>query len=122
MSKRIELPAGEVLAPLRELFKANFDALDEIMSTGEIAGFIWKVSPDVLKSFGVGPGEGPFVVKLPGSVRKNLKNSDAVTSQWVRGGRTGRVFVVWTVGTLLVNFNNGIGWSLEPGSTDAEVA
>lgn len=48
------------------------------------------------------------------------KRCDAVTARWARSGRIGRVFAINGDGSLLLNFDSGL-WSVEPGSTDAEI-
>ena len=58
-------------------------------------------------------------------MRKTVGQADEVTMRWVsakpRPGHI-KVFVVAHAATFLVNFAPGIGWYLEPGSTDAERA
>jgi hypothetical protein len=43
-----------------------------------------------------------------------------VTQKWLKSHRPGRLFVFWGDGTLLINYAQGAGFNLEPGSTDME--
>jgi hypothetical protein len=42
---------------------------------------------------------------------------DSITARWFSSGRPGRIFVISGKGTLLVNYAQGAGFTLEPGST-----
>lgn len=126
MAKQDEVivkPIADVIPELMEhAIKPNAEAIARIVLAGAVALVAYKPDPKWCKTLGLEPNTSVAVAVLPGPMRKAMiKNGDSVTSRWLRGGRTGRIFVVWNVGTLLVNFD-GREFSLEPGSTDGETS
>lgn len=121
--KAFEAPLAEIIPELMDnAIKPNAEAIAAIILRGDIALVAYKPDAQWRTAFGVPPGDVHIAV-MPGPVRKRMiENGDSVTSRWLRGGRTGRVFVVWGPGTMLVNVDKNGAFSLELGSTDAEAS
>jgi hypothetical protein len=103
--------------------KPHADAIAEVVESGDIAIVVHRLRPDVERNAralgwdGVSP-----VFRMTESTRARMIASseaiaDTVTARWLRAKRTGRVFVLSGVGSLLVNVDED-GFSIEPGSTD----
>lgn len=108
---------------LTEAIKPNAEAIARIVLKGEIALVAYEADDKWCDALGVPRKTRVDVRVLPGRIRKSMiEHGDSVTSRWLRGGRTGRVFVVMHSGSLLVNFDGASGFSLEPGSTDEEAS
>jgi hypothetical protein len=59
------------------------------------------------------------IFRLTRKAARRLATLDAVTARWVNSKRPGRILVLsGEGGTLLLNFTDGVGFSIEPGSTD----
>jgi len=111
------------LADLMEnAIKPNAEALAAIMLKGEVAIVAYKPDAKWCAALGLKPGTETAVSQMPGPFRKRMiEHGDSVTSRWLRGGRTGRLFAVMHAGSVLLNFTDGM-WSVEPGSTDGEAS
>jgi hypothetical protein len=125
-------PPGDVLQRIIDnCFTPNASALAGIIGRGEVAVVVFEPDPvdavmkQALRDLG---WDGASVVfQLAAGHKKRLiadsvEHADLVTARWLRGGRTGRIFLWSGRGTLLINFQQGVGYSLEPGSTDASRA
>jgi hypothetical protein len=51
---------------------------------------------------------------------ESAKRNDPVTAAWLRRRTMGRIYLCTGAGTLLVNYDEKSGYSLEPGSSDTE--
>jgi hypothetical protein len=125
-------PPSEVLQPIIDnCFRPNADALSKIIGRGEVAVVVFKLDEsDALAlqaARDIGWDGTSVVFQLAGHTKKRLievseQQADPVTARWLRGGRTGRIFLWTGRGTLLINYQPGAGYSVEPGSTDASRA
>jgi hypothetical protein len=108
--------------------KAHAELLAEIVIDGPIGVVVFEPSDEMkeaAKSLGW-DGQSP-VFRMSNATRKRLAQTSAatgdhVTGQWYASRRPGRILVLAQRGVLLVNHHPGTGFSLEPGSTDAERA
>jgi hypothetical protein len=127
-----ETPFSKVLQPIIDnCFTPHATELAAITDRGEIAVVVFDPDPastvmqQALRDLG---WDGASVVfQLGAGLKKRLiadsvEHADLVTARWLRGGRTGRIFLWTGRGTLLINFQQGVGYSLEPGSSDASRA
>jgi hypothetical protein len=64
-------------------------------------------------------GKSP-IFKLRAGAARRLASSDSATRAWLERRTSGRILVIAHEGTMLVNYTPGVGYSVEPGSTDAE--
>ena len=120
---------GEVLQSLVEgCLVPNAEVLASLIGRGEVAVVVYNLDEtDALvqraaRDLG---WDGPSpVFPLQGRLKKALieeseQRADLVTARWLRGGRTGRIFLWTGRGTLLINYQPDAGYSVEPGSLDA---
>jgi len=111
---------------INNAIKPNAEEIASIFIRDDIACVVYDLDPEcrnVAKALGW-DGKTP-VFKIPKSVRKtfahNLRVScpdDKVTPRWLEGNRPGRIFLMVHTGTLLMNYEPEVGYTLEPGSTD----
>ncbi len=108
---------------LEEGIKPYAEKLARILLTGDIAVVVFEPhasSRPAMRALGWDGKSAVFA--MPNNIRKRLaKNIDAVTSAWLTNGNVGRIFVCVHFGTLLVNFVEELGFSIEPGSLDAPI-
>ena|ERR1044071_1867872 len=132
MGEKITIPLSEVMQPIIDnCFVPNADVLAGIIGRGEIAVAVYDL--DEADAFmqqavrDIGWDGTSAVFRLLARHRKRLiehseEYADHVTARWLRGARTGRIFLWTGRGTLLINYQPGVGYSLEPGSLDASRA
>ena len=113
---------------LDDHIKPNARRLAEIIANGDIAVlFVRRPSLAICQSIGLGAAAkqqiaaGQRAFALPDAGAKNLAKADHVTARWVaRQAGPARILVIDGEATLLVNKGER-GFSLEQGSTDAEL-
>ena len=112
---------------LDEGIKPYTEELAPIIADGDVAIVVFEPADDVKPALRAAGWDGrAHVLRMPNGYRKRLaRSSDAVTRAWLTrsasvSGSAGRIFLFVQRGTLLVNFSPERGYSLEPGSTDAE--
>jgi len=111
---------------LSEGIHAHAQDIAPIIANGGIAVVVYKphdLAREAARAVGWDGESATF--KLSNAARQRLiasllRRDDAVTCRWLRGNRAGRIFMISGAGTLLINFVPGVGYSLEPGSTDSE--
>jgi len=108
---------------LEKSIRPNVGALARILLRGEIAVLLHDPAPFWNEALAAMGWDGRAkVFALDGALAmRTIGQSDPVTAAWVqrrcRGG-VGRIFVVARAGSLLVNYQPGKGYRIEPGSTD----
>lgn len=128
-NEMIPKTAGELLQSIIEVcFVPNAGVLKGIIVRGEIAVVVYNLDEtDVLVQKFVQAlgwdGTSP-VFPLEPRLRQALiedseQRGDLFIARWLRGGRTGRIFLWTRRGALLVNYEPSEGYSLESGSLDA---
>jgi hypothetical protein len=108
-----------------ERIKLHAERIAELSLSGAVAVVC---APDVAPEVRVqlGANDGSLAFAMSDEVRKAmiadcLKRGDSATVRWLRADSSGRIFYVsGSGGTLLINFEPGKGYSIEPGSTDEE--
>lgn len=109
---------------LEQGIKPHVEAIARIGLDGDLAVVVFEPSDEAkpaLAAFGW-DGKPVFSVNRTRAI-KLMEKSDPVTRAWVAKKSSAeciRIFVFVHLGTLLVNYRPGEGYSLEPGSTDAK--
>ncbi len=109
---------------LDEAIKPHAVKIAEIAARGEIAVVAFEPSEmglTALETMGRRNGEPVFALNRTRAMRL-LGETDPVTKRWASTLATperAKIFVVAQKGTLLVNFESGRGFSIEPGTTTA---
>lgn len=108
---------------LDEGIKPHATTIAGIVSSGDIAGVVFDLHPDLhndAKSWGWNGADPVFRVsnRLRKIAAQNFKaQGDAASERWFASDRRGRIFVLVQRGTLLLNYEQGKGYCLEPGSS-----
>lgn len=117
----------EIHALLESAIKPHAHAIAAILAEGGIAAVVFEPEQSTLDPltdhFGWhGEPVFPFTRDNRDLFAKECEDlGDDIATQWLRAeNRLGRVLLFSATGTFLVNFMPGQGFSLEPGSTDAE--
>jgi hypothetical protein len=97
------------------------DLLLPIFNRGGVAIAFYEFADETTaRAWGWSP-ERP-ILAMPRKLKKRLAQTDKATKRWLAEPHFGphRVFMCVHRGTFLVNYVEGEGFSLEPGSIDAE--
>jgi len=112
---------------LNKGIKAHGREIARIAVGGGIAAVVFEPAPSIVNWLKVNLNwNGEPMFRLSAKERQWLAEAwqnvgDEVSARWIRGkSGKGRIFVFSGKGTLLINWSPGEGFSLEPGSTDAE--
>lgn len=126
---RTTKPFSEVMEPIIEAcFTPNAYALASIIGGGQVAVAVFKLdegdalAQQAARDIGWDGSSAVFPLSRDHKQRiidRSVELGDPLTAQWLRGERNGRIFLWTGRGTVLVNFEPGRGYSLEPGSNDA---
>jgi hypothetical protein len=118
-----------LVALLEHTIKPNAETIAEICVSGGIALVVRNPSDQGRRAAAALGWDGTSAFEMSMGQRKRMaeeceKVGDAVTARWLRrsGPGPGRIFAIAGNGTLLVNFEPGVGYSLEPGSTNRGAA
>jgi len=118
-------PGGPLDRLLKETIIPNLERLARVQMAGDIAVVVHTTPCALgLQSLEALGWSGRRVFPLNRTrARRWLSPCDPVTARWVerRDPNELRMFIVWGSGTLLVNFRSGEGYSIEPGSLDADL-
>jgi hypothetical protein len=132
MSESQVASSCEVLRWLdEEAFSRLSEHIAKIIAAGRIAVVVHEPHPEVLDgiaALGGGRSTATRVFALAPKRAKRLARifsrvNDLVTAKWLKRvdtASTGRLYVCVHLGTLLVNYVEGEGFSIEPGSVDAD--
>jgi hypothetical protein len=117
----------EIDALLESAIKPHAHAIAAILAEGGIAAVVFEPQEPTLDAltddFGWrGESVFPFTRDNRELFAKGCEElGDDIAAQWLRAeNRLGRVLLFAAIGTLLINFTPGQGFSLEPRSTNAE--
>ena len=117
----------EIDALLEGAIKPHAHAIAEILAEGGIAAVVFEPQEPTLDALTVdfgwrGEPVFPFTRDNRELFAKGCEElGDDIAAQWLRAeNRLGRVLLFAAIGTLLINFTPGQGFSFEPRSTDAE--
>jgi hypothetical protein len=109
-----------------QAIKPHAEGLAPIIGGGRVAVVVFEPALEAitpLKDLGW-DGRSKFFELSERERRRFAKNSaaqgDQVTARWLNSDRDGRLLVFAHRGTLLVNVDPVAGFSLEPGSLDAQ--
>ncbi len=103
-------------------------AIAEIVLNGGVAVVVYEPDPEnlpALRDFGWDGKSAVFKLRWSGALRMAqgcAEVGDHVTGRWLFRRGTHRVLLAMHKGSLLFNYSENGGWSLEPGSTDHERA
>ncbi len=117
---------NEIDILLESAIKPHAHAIAEILSEGGIAAVVFEPQEPTLDALAHFGWHGEPVFLFTRDHRELFAKGceeigDDVAAQWLRAeNRLGRVLLFAAMGTLLINFTPGQGFSLEPGSTNAE--
>jgi hypothetical protein len=96
-------------------------ALARIWLNEEVAVVVFEVADECKDGLRILGWNGEAVFALNRTRAEKLAaRSDPVTAAWLRRRGPRRMFLWSGSGTLLMNCEEGKGWSTEPGSTDME--
>jgi hypothetical protein len=105
----------------------NAGAIAEIVRENRISVLVFEPSDDTrAAAISLGWNDGTSVIQLSRKRAKRLaegfrKMGDSVSARWFERQRgPARIFVLIHDGTLLVNFEQGKGCSIEPRSADSD--
>lgn len=113
---------------LAEGIKPHWDAIEQIIDTGEIAVVVWNLDDASRKAARMIGWDGKTsVFRMAQAVQRKMSAGCAslgqhVTERWLTSKCAGRIFAMTGLGTLLVNYADGLGFSLQPASTSDPVS
>ena len=112
---------------LAEAIKPQWDAIEPIIDTGEIAVVVWNLDVQSSKAANMIGWDGKTsVFPMTQAVRRKMAAGcaslgDDITGRWLTGKCGKRIFAMTRLGTLLVNYADGLGFSVQPASTSEPI-